>query len=187
LLTGLKLSLGELSQGIPSNSLFSNSAELLDQSLVRLREISLNLVPRELETEGLHAAIESLADRINESKSIRVYYTASFPDKNLDSEKAMLVFRVVQELITNAIKHSGASKIEIGIARNSNRFIVEVRDDGKGFDYETALKKKKSSGLKNIQSRLDLLNTVLIVQSDTGKGTHYFINIPLTQLTNGNK
>ena len=186
LLTGLKLSLGELSHAQPGNILFEHSTTLLDQSLIRLRDISLNLVPRELESEGLHAAIETLVERINETGRFHVYYTSSFEDALFNIEKAMILFRVIQELTTNAIKHSEASGIGIGIAGRGGRLIIEVLDDGKGFDYETAQKQKKSSGLKNIQSRLDLLNGAVHVESGIGRGTHYFINIPIQQLISGN-
>lgn len=187
LLTGLKLSLQEFAQTQPHSPLLQSSTDLLEQSIVRLRDVSLNLVPPELEREGLSAAIEAMVERINVGGNIEVKYSASFKNDVFATEKAMLIFRVIQELITNAIKHSGAAKIEIGIATSTNRLVIEIRDDGKGFDYESALQKRGSFGLTNIQSRLDLLNAVLMVQSEFGKGTHYFITIPLQQLSHGNR
>lgn len=187
LLTGLKLSLQEFSQTQPRSSLLQTSTDLLEQSIARLRDVSLNLVPPELERDGLHTAIEALVDRINAIGGIQVHYSSALKNDRFDPEKAMLIFRVIQELITNAIKHSGARKIEVGIAANTNRLLSEVRDDGIGFDYQRALSKKGSSGLTNIQSRLDLLNAVLMVQSDNGKGTHYFITIPVQSLRHGNR
>lgn len=187
LLTGLKFSLTELAREDPSNSLLLTSSEQLSLSMSRLRDISLNLLPRELEKEGLNAAIESLADRINETKRIRVSFSSLPEVAHFDNHKAMLLFRVIQEITTNAIKHSGAGSIDIGIAKRGNHLILEIRDDGSGFDFEAACKKKYGSGLKNIQSRLDLLNGVLVVESGRGPGTHYFIKIPMQQLTNGSK
>lgn len=185
LLTGLKLSLRELSLAQPDNTLLDHSAGLLERSISRMREVSLNLTPRELQGEGLHAAIESFVERMD-GAVVHVRYTASsFDDFSFNIEKSMLIYRVIQEMTTNAIKHSGATLIEIGIAARFSRLIVEVRDNGSGFDYETASKKKNSSGLKNIQSRLELLNAVLSVESAPDKGTHYFINIPLRELKNG--
>jgi two-component system NarL family sensor kinase len=186
LLTGLRLSLNELARREPSNSLFTSSSEQLNVSMLRLREISLNLLPRELENEGLSAAIESMVERLNQSNQIRVNFSTAVDVKHFDKQKAMLLFRVIQEITTNAIKNSGAGAIDIGIAQRNSHLILEIRDDGCGFDYETAYKKKNSSGLKNIQSRLDLLNAILIVESAAGRGTHYFINIPLKHLTHGN-
>lgn len=187
LLTGLKLTMNELARKDPSNSLFTSSSELVDLSIGRLREVSFNLLPRELEKDGLAAAVESFVERINETSMLKVKFSNTAKVKHFDNLKAMLVFRVIQEITTNAIKHSGASLIDIGIAKRGNHFILEIRDDGHGFDFEQALQKKKSSGLKNIQSRLDLLNGTLMVQSSVDKGTHYYINIPLRELSNGNQ
>jgi two-component system NarL family sensor kinase len=186
LLTGLNLSFKTLAERDLSNALFRSSSDQLGSSILRLREISLNLLPRELETQGLHASIESFAERMSISGRIRVNFTNTCRMDSFDKQKAMLLFRVIQEITTNAVKHSGASVIDIGIARRNDHLVLEIRDNGCGFDYETAYKKKNSSGLKNIQSRLELLNAILVVESATTKGTHYFINIPLKKLTHGN-
>ena len=181
LLTGLKLSLITLAE---HNPLFSASAEQVGDSLTRLREISLNLLPREMEREGFNAAVESFVERLNTSGSILISFSSIQEIDLIDKQKAMLLFRVIQEITANAIKHSGATLIEIGLANRTNNLILEIRDNGRGFDYELALKKKNSSGLKNIQSRLDILNAILMIESNKN-GTHYFINVPLRHLTNG--
>jgi two-component system NarL family sensor kinase len=186
LLIGLNLSFKTLAERDPSNVLFRSSSDQLGTSLMRLREISLNLLPRELEIHGLNAAIESFVERMNVNAQIKVNYINSAEMKGFDNQKAMLLFRVIQEFTANAIKHSGTSVIDIGIAKRNSHLIVEMRDNGCGFDYEAAYKMKKSSGLKNIQSRLELLNATLFVESENGRGTHYFINIPLKQMSNGN-
>ncbi|MEO8174811.1 MAG: ATP-binding protein [Sediminibacterium sp.] len=187
LLTGLKLSLNELALKDPSKLLFHSSTEQLNASLLRLNEISLNLLPRELESEGLNSAVESLVERINNSKRIRVNFSSTPETNQFTTHKAMLLYRVIQEITTNAIKHSKAGTIDIGIARRGNDLILEIRDDGSGFNYEQSLQKKNRSGLKNIRSRLDLLDAILIVESKTGIGTHYFIKIPLRQLNDGSE
>lgn len=187
LLTGLKLSLHALEEKDPSNLLFRSSNKQLDLSMSRLREISLNLLPRELESEGLNAAVESLVERINDTKSIQVRFSSIDLVELFDKHKAMLLFRVIQEITTNALKHSHATCIDIGIAVRLNHLILEILDDGSGFNYDQSFKKKNSSGLKNIQSRLDLLNAILVVDTGSGSGTHYFIKIPLLQLYNGYK
>lgn len=185
LLMGLNLSFKTLAERDPSNKLFRSSSDQLGTSLTRLREISLNLLPRELETQGLHAAIESFVERMIVNTQLKVNYTNTATLDNFDKQKAMLLFRVIQEITTNAVKHAEASTIDIGIARRNNHLILEIRDNGRGFDYETAYKKKHSSGLKNIQSRLELLNAILVVESAPAKGTHYFIHIPLKHLIHG--
>ncbi len=162
---------------------FASSVERLGHSILRLREISLNLLPRELEDEGLGAAVESLVDRINASNRISANFSQTAALNDFDTSKSMLLFRVIQEITTNTIKHSGAKNIQIGMADRGNYLILEIKDDGCGFDYESSCKKKGSSGLKNIQSRLELLNAILMIESNSNAGTHYFIKIPSRQLT----
>lgn len=186
LLTGLQLSFAELAEKDRSNSLLVASTHQIGVSILRLREISLNLLPRELEKEGLNAAIETLVERINSFNRIQVNYLPVKDIEQIDKQKAMILFRVIQEVIANSIKHSQASVIDIGIALRRTYFILEIRDDGVGFEYEACLQKKNSSGLKNIQSRLEMLNAILSVESRHGIGTHYFITIPYRQVIHAN-
>ncbi len=185
LLNGLQLSIQTLAERDPSNTFFASSSERLSKSIVRLRQISLNLLPHELEDEGLIAAVESLVERINASHKISANFSTVIEAIDFDISKAMLLYRVIQEITTNTIKHSGATNLWIGMAKKGNYLILEIKDDGCGFDYESSLKKKGSSGLKNIQSRLELLGAILMNESNINQGTHYYIKIPLRQLTNG--
>lgn len=183
LITGLQLSFSSLAERHVDDPLYSSTAHQLSVSLDRLRHISLNLVPRELEREGLLVAIESMVERINLSGRILVSLYSAIDLHFIQKEKAMLLFRVVQEILSNAIRHSNASQIEIGFAKSGNHLILEIRDNGRGFDYAICLGKKESSGLKNIQSRLELLQAVHFVESALGKGTHYFIRIAFKKLS----
>lgn len=182
LLNGLQLSITTLADQNPSDVFFSSTVQRLDDSILRLREISLNLVPRELEDEGINAAVESLVERINGSNRIKATFTKDIDLHGTDTNRSMLLYRVIQEITTNAIKHSAAKHIKIGIAAQGNYVILEIKDDGHGFDFESGLTKKGSSGLKNIQSRLELLNAILMIDSNSINGTHYYIRIPMRQL-----
>jgi len=186
LLTGLQFSFATLAEKDRSNSLLQSSYQQIGTSIHRLREIALNLLPRELETEGLNAAIESFVERINSVNRIQVNYLPVTNIELMDKQKAMVLFRVIQEIISNSIKYSKASVIDIGIVLDHSRLILEIRDDGTGFDYERCLQQKHHSGLKNIQSRIDMLNGIMIVESSRGNGTHYFITIPYQQLIHAN-
>lgn len=186
LLTGLQFSFTALAEKDRDNPLLQSSVDQISGSLQRLRAIALNLLPRELEAEGLNAAIESFVERINAINRIQVNYAPVTGIENMDQQKAMVVFRVIQEIVTNAIKHSGASRIDIGMALRPPYLLLEVRDNGTGFDYESCLAMKHRSGLKNIVSRLDMLSANLVVASNCINGTHYFIKIPYRQLTHAN-
>lgn len=186
LLTGLQLSFAALAENDMSNAMLVSSTQQIGVSILRLREISLNLLPRELESEGLNAAIETFVERINSINRIQVNYLPVADFDQIDKQKAMVIFRVIQEVIANSIKHSQASVIDIGFALRRPYFILEIRDDGVGFEYEACLQKKNSSGLKNIRSRLEMLNGILRVESSHGIGTHYFITIPYRQIIHAN-
>lgn len=186
LLTGLQFSFVALAEKDRSNPLLVSSTEQIGASILRLREIALNLLPRELETEGLNAAIESFVERINSVNRVQVNYLPVAGIEAIDKQKAMVLFRVIQEIVSNSIKHSNASVIDIGIVLDHSRLILEIRDNGTGFDYERCLQQKHHSGLKNIQSRIDLLHGIMIVESSAENGTHYFITIPFRQLFHAN-
>lgn len=186
LLTGLKFSFTALAEKDGGDTFLASSVQQIDGSILRLREISLNLLPRELQTEGLNAAIESFIERIHLVDCIEIQYSGVGEVDQMDPQKAMILFRVLQEMITNSIKHSKASLIRIGIALQLPSFIVEIHDNGIGFDYESCLRLKHRSGLKNIQSRLEMLKATLFVESSKGSGTHYFITIPYRQVIHGN-
>ncbi len=186
LLTGLQFSFSTLAEKDRSNALLQSSTQQISASIQRLREISLNLLPRELETEGLNAAIEHFIERINIANRITILYTSIPAVDQIDKQKAMVLFRVIQEIVCNAIKHAKASVLEIGFALQLPYLQLEIRDDGIGFDFESCLQQKQSSGLKNIQSRVDMLHASLIVASSPGNGTHYFIRIPFQLLGHAN-
>lgn len=185
LLAGLNLSLRELGQDASSTGKYVQASEQLAVSMERLKEISLNLLPRELEAEGLNAAVEALVERINGRSGIDVRFSSIGEVAKFNSQKAMLFFRIIQEITTNAIKHSYSNLLLIAIAKVERKIIVDIKDTGCGFNYDQAFNKKQSLGLKNIQSRVELLNAVYTVESIINEGTHYYIKIPYLQLLDG--
>ncbi len=98
-------------------------------------------------------------------------------DKQLTSKQAINLYRILQEIVNNAIKHANASTINVMISQLGNELQIKISDNGIGFDYET--KKKKSFGLTNIQNRVQEINGTLKVQSEHENGTNYFIAITL--------
>ena len=98
-------------------------------------------------------------------------------DLQLSSQQAINMYRVLQEIVNNAIKHAKATTVFITINQIGNKLDMKVSDNGTGFDYEA--KKKKSFGLTNIQNRIQEINGDLNVQSSIEKGTNFSINIQL--------
>ena len=98
-------------------------------------------------------------------------------DKQLTSKQAINLYRILQEIVNNAIKHANAKDISVLISQIENELHIKISDNGIGFDYET--KKKKSFGLTNIQNRVQEINGTLKVQSELENGTNYFVAITL--------
>ncbi|MBN8567016.1 MAG: sensor histidine kinase, partial [Flavobacteriales bacterium] len=98
-------------------------------------------------------------------------------DKQLTSKQAINLYRILQEIVNNAIKHANAKDISVLISQIENELHIKISDNGIGFDYET--KKKKSFGLTNIQNRVQEINGTLKVQSELENGTNYFVAIIL--------
>jgi signal transduction histidine kinase len=98
-------------------------------------------------------------------------------DVQLSSKQAINTYRILQEIVNNAIKHARAATIIVAIKQTQKQLEIQISDNGIGFDYEA--KKKKSFGLTNIQNRIQELKGYFQVQSTPEKGTIYSISIPL--------
>ena len=96
----------------------------------------------------------------------------------LPNDTEIVVYRIVQELLTNVLKHSEASEVLIQLMRRDNLLLLMVEYKGRGFNADNILK-NKGSGLNNIQSRVSYLNGTMDVKSEPGKGTSFHMEIPL--------
>ena len=97
---------------------------------------------------------------------------------DLPAEKAVHLFRVLQEIVHNTIKHAAAKNLYIEWRQNNTALSIVTRDDGKGFNTEEAAGKMRGLGLNNIVSRTEILGGKLYLDAAPGKGTRYEINIP---------
>ncbi|RYY55778.1 MAG: hypothetical protein EOO05_19250 [Chitinophagaceae bacterium] len=158
---------------------FERSVEMLDESIAELRRIAQDLGPESLLKYGISAAISDYCTNINKSEMVRVLYQPlqQLPVK-IDNAKSGVIYRIVQELLNNVLKHSGAKNAIVQLSHEPDRLSVTVEDDGRGMDPEL-LKKSKGMGWGNIRSRIEYLRGSLDVKSDPGKGTyvHFTVNI----------
>jgi two-component system NarL family sensor kinase len=186
-LASVRLGLDNLTDRYPADELIAKTIERLHISLSKLREISHNLLPRSIQLYGFASALEQLSEEINAGGRIRLVLNMAFRDEDIDSEKALLLYRVVQEIVTNSIKHAAASAIRLDMREANGRAFITMADDGKGFDYDHAMATSRSMGLQNIRSRLNVLQATCTVSSKPGFGTTYHISIPKNNLvlTNG--
>lgn len=155
-----------------------NSLKVLDESIKEVRYISHNMMPVALIEYGLVKAIETLVKRVNESKALNLCFKNDGINERLDWRFEIPLYRIIQEVINNAIKHSQAKNIVIELRKNENRIILAIEDDGKGFDQQE-IHKSKGIGWKNINSRLSMINGNMDIVTNPGKGTKIYIDFTL--------
>jgi signal transduction histidine kinase len=159
--------------------IIEKSGKLMDDVINRFREIAYDLLPNTLIRKGLIRAIIEFIGKINEAYSLKINFTC---DENipLSASSELNLYRIVQEITHNAIKHAQATSLNINLQKQDNEIIFTAADNGKGFSYdEQTLKSAGGLGLLNIQNRVTLLNGKLTIKSANLKGTNYMIVIPL--------
>jgi signal transduction histidine kinase/ligand-binding sensor domain-containing protein len=159
-------------------------SDTTSKTLKELREIAHNLHPYELERLGLTEALKDMIATIQDTSAIRFIFEIDELEKIFNSEEETHVFRIVQEILNNILKHSEATEVFLTFQRRNSFVHLSVRDNGKGFDYQNALQQKTNThgiGLSGLQERVRLLNGTFDLQSDFGKGTHIQISLPIRQ------
>ncbi len=148
---------------------WKNSIKLIDDAVDEVRTISHNMMPNALVTIGFEAALKEQIHIINEAGQITVHST--FPDHAIDikESEAIAIYRIIQEILNNALKYSEAKNIWIDV-QGSGNLTIKIKDDGKGFDT-ASMESSSGIGWKNIQSRIEILNGELSVKSDIGAGS----------------
>lgn len=158
-------------------ALLNESRHLLDETIQKIRNISHQLQPDTLYLLGLEASLQSFAQSISKSGTIRVQYIATQPLPRLQNTIELSVYRIVQELVNNTIKHSGATAIQILPQIQADVFMVSVTHNGQGINnavFEDNIYKKGTTGLKNIVTRLKSVGGKI----DFGTANNsYYINI----------
>lgn len=158
--------------------------EVLNQAFSSMRGIVSNLRPPALNM-GLIAALEWLRDDFNKMFNIpcTLVSSESFPD--LSEVQLSILFRITQELLSNAAQHARASFINITVQRKNNAVQLSVQDNGVGFDQDTARRKPDCFGLFGMQERILALGGELLIDTAHGMGSCVTINIPLTNAQAG--
>jgi signal transduction histidine kinase len=156
--------------------LIEKASRSLDDILQRIREICNQLMPQVLIRKGLLIAIKEFISDLDSKTRIKMKFT--FEDIDVPAEAAVHLYRMIQEIVQNAIKHSGADHMNIDVSSKANKLIIMASDNGKGFSTEEVAKTSNGYGLKNILSRVDILHGEMYLASEPNKGTTYTIEIP---------
>ena len=154
--------------------------QFLDEACTETRLISNDLRPYALSTFGLIPALEDLVQKlnlVNETTLVLEHYGELPP---LAEETSAMLYRVVQELLNNALKHAHAQTITIQVMTNDETALISVDDDGLGGDFSE--NSPKGNGIANIKSRIAYLGGQVMWQSEAGKGTSVMISLPMQKL-----
>jgi len=154
-----------------------NIKKLIDSSIKGIRRSIKDLSPNALEKFGFEPTIRDLFDAIRKAESIDIKYDSNINGRKFDSKIELNLFRVIQEIINNTLKHAQATEIRIDINSLSDQLHIHIQDNGIGFSLNG--NNNKGLGFKNIESRLYLIKGKYVVSSSPENGTSYQINVPL--------
>ncbi|CAI9687692.1 sensor histidine kinase [Elizabethkingia anophelis] len=179
LLSGTKLQLSYLDphQSETIEDGISKSIKQIDGAVEELRRVAHNLMPDLLVKYGLEVAIQEFASRISNS-ALDIHTEFINYRNSLSEEKQLIIYRIIQELVNNAIKHADASEIIIQISQEESVLNLTVEDNGKGFDQKV-LNVKKTAGFHNIESRVQFLKGTMSIISELNIGTSIELQIPI--------
>ena len=171
-LSAIKFKLNKITESSQLN--VSEVIDMLDKSCQQVRNISHNLIPPSLESFNLAEATEEFCSKMDDIHDENIHFQHLGDAFQLDKKVEVNIYRIIQELVTNSLKHANASEISVQLCKRGHRLEITVEDNGKGFDPNRV--KSQGIGLKNIQSRVDFLDADLDFSSDLS-GASYYIEL----------
>lgn len=181
-LSALKMQLNAVQDKSPENENLAFVSDSLSASITELRQTAFNLVPETLFKLGLELALKDLCQSMQNEKVI-IEFSSNEIQTNIIESHQTTIFRIIQELLNNALKHANCSEIIVDCSQNQNLFLITVEDNGIGFNTEE-IQDFTGLGLKSIKNRVELLSGRLEVKSNFNEGTVFNIELKV-QLKNG--
>lgn len=185
-LTGLKIDLTWLAKRIPEEQrpLLDKANAMrgqIDSIIEYIRRIATQLRPKLLDDFGFVEAIEWVISDFRERTAIRCRFRSNLQHMNIDPKASTIIFRLIQETLTNIMRHSGASSVFIDMKKTSTHLNIEVKDNGIGIN-ENDMKATRSLGILGMRERVSILNGTIKIEGAPGKGTRIKISIPVSEL-----
>jgi two-component system, NarL family, sensor kinase len=172
-LAALKLKLQNNDLNVNNHS----AVDIVDQLARNVRQISHNMMPDAIEKFGLKNALAGYMSKLNmQSDTVFKYQIEALEEIKFSESREVAIYRIVQEVLTNALKHAKAKVVYIQMYESDGELSISIEDDGKGFDREQL---SEGIGMKNITSRVNFLSGTIEYQTQFGKGTSVQINIPI--------
>ncbi|MCY7380183.1 MAG: sensor histidine kinase [Gemmatimonadaceae bacterium] len=185
ILTAVMLQLGAAareSESAPLTARIATLRELAAEALEEVRSLSHTRHPRILDDLGLPAALEWLGRQTRSQTALDVQVCVDLSEPAIPAPVASVLYRVAQEALRNAVRHADAHVVELRLRHESSAAVLEVIDDGLGFDVTSAEERRPGMGLFSMRERVALVNGRLVVTSGRGRGTRVVATVPLTNL-----
>lgn len=181
MLSAIRVGLAAIGKKLPEPGMIEQQKQMIDETLTSVRRISLDLMPSTLEKFGLLPALQEICERLQATAGVPVNYTVLHEEKYVvaDRKKEVKIFRIVQELLNNAIKHAKATMITVVVEAEENLKIT-VKDNGVGFDpvVKRALASGAGLGLFNMENRARLLNARIHFDAEVKGGSEITLIVP---------
>jgi signal transduction histidine kinase len=165
---------------IKENPLYRKTLDLINNAADELRRVAHNMMPEVLLKMGLIEALQDFCNNINSGKLLTITLQSFGMDKRLGGSTEIVLYRIIQELINNIIKHAYATEALLQINREGNRLSLIIEDNGRGFDTKEA-EDKRTMGITTIKNRVDYLNGRLTIDSRKDIGTTVMIDLLLNE------
>jgi two-component system, NarL family, sensor kinase len=185
ILSSAKYSFNHMKENLivtPENALaFEKSMAMLDKSITELRRVAHNMMPEALMKFGLDTALRDFCSSVDQSGAVGLTYQSFGLDESSIPEVASAaVYRIIQELVNNILKHANATAALVQLIRKNNALSITVEDNGKGFDT-SILENNEGMGYLNLRNRVAYMNGTIDIQTAAGKGTS--VNIELSNIS----
>lgn len=156
---------------------FDNAISGLDEASDEVRKIAHNMMPQVLGKFGLVKALEDFCANISASKTLDLKFQCFGMESRLNQNTELVLYRIIQELINNIIKHSGANEALVQISRRKNHLSITVEDNGRGFDANAG--DSDGLGMSNLKTRVDYLKGDMSIDTKPQTGTSVYIELEL--------
>ncbi|AFD06988.1 sensor histidine kinase [Solitalea canadensis] len=161
LVSSVKLYINSIDVAAEDEETIYKAGAHIDDIMQNIRQISNNLMPNTLVRKGLDAAIAEFIAKVDNQNNVKISYSCEAASLSLDKDMEINIFRIIQEIVNNTIKHSGATQLIVKLKKESNQLLIQTRDNGKGFDFDSMKNKDVSKdgglGLKNLESRVEVM------------------------------
>jgi two-component system, NarL family, sensor kinase len=178
MLSAIKLQINHLEpEDEIESAVLEKSSIQIDNIIQRFREISYDLLPNTLVRKGFIKATHEYISKLKTLHPLQIDFTSA--DFSLIAEREVNLYRVIQEIMQNTIKHARATILNINVIKKDKSIFLQTKDNGIGFNYSEKSLEAKGVGLLSLQSRAQLLGGQLVVHTHPGSGTTFEIEIPL--------